>query len=41
MKFETVIRGGKLVYPEKTILADLALAEGTIQKIADPGQLQG
>ena len=41
MKFETVIHGGKLVYPEKTILADLALADGTIQKIGEPGQLPG
>jgi dihydropyrimidinase len=41
MKFETVIRGGRLVYPEATILADVAIAGKTIQKIGEPGQLRG
>jgi dihydropyrimidinase len=41
MKFETVIQGGKLVYPEKTILADLALEGGKIQEIGEPGRLEG
>jgi dihydropyrimidinase len=41
MTYELVVTGGLLVYPEKTVRAELGIAEGRIQNVAACGQLKG
>jgi len=41
MNFDCVITGGLIVYPERTVRADLAVSEGKIAAIAEPGQAKG
>jgi dihydropyrimidinase len=41
MTYELVVSGGLLVYPEKTVRAELGIAEGRIQAVAPGGELKG
>jgi len=41
MSYELVVTGGLLVYPEKTVRAELGIADGRIQAVAACGELKG
>ena len=41
MSHDCVVTGGLLVYPEKTVRADLAISGGRIAAVAEPGAVQG
>jgi dihydropyrimidinase len=41
MTYDLVVAGGLLVYPEKTVRAELGIAEGRIQAVASGGELKG
>ena len=38
MSHDCVVTGGLLVYPEKTVRADLAISDGKIAAVTQPGQ---
>ena len=41
MSREVIIRGGLLIYPEKTVAADLVISGGKISKLLPPGTAEG
>lgn len=41
MTYDCVVAGGLVVYPERTVRADLGIAGGTIQAVSPPGELKG
>jgi len=41
MDLDCVVRGGLVVYPEKTVRADVGIAKGRIAHVSPPGELKG
>ena len=39
--YETVIKNGFVIYPEKTVIADIGIKNGTIDSIAEPNTIDG
>jgi dihydropyrimidinase len=40
-KYATVVKNGLVVYPEKTVRADIGIGDGVVRAIAPPGEIQG
>ncbi|RKX76005.1 MAG: dihydropyrimidinase [Spirochaetes bacterium] len=41
MKYDCIVKNGLVVYPERTLKADIGIARETIGKVAPPGELEG
>ena len=41
MSHDLVITGGRVLYPEKTLRADVAVSQGKITAVQPPGSLKG
>jgi len=39
--FDSVVKNGMIVYPEKTVFGDLGILKGKVAKIGKPGRLKG
>jgi dihydropyrimidinase len=41
VRYDVVVRGGLVVYPEKTIRADIGILNGSIERVSGDGAIQG